>query len=367
MQHGFLVFRSGASALGAMAGFGLPRILLIWIGIGLIELWCFHRKFLERLPKDRSVPEPGFLREAIRYGFQSSLDKAAAMLGGGAVLLLFFAARYGSGDRSKDLAFLALGYEVTGKILGLTVMPMANLVTPYLSRVTSIPGQTARAGSRVCSLSALLYAGCISAAFGGIPWGIPFFYGKPMGEASEMVRLILVPMAVEAWARGIVSPMLLRNGESRSLVRLNVGQFLITGASVWIAWDWSLEAAVFTIGSARALAALVGVYALQRHLEPGTLERVGWIGLITVIAVLAGEQITRSLAGGTGFLAGALFFLVVFGGGLGVLLCWDRELKGVLVRLLKGVFSMKQIRRLAGNTRQSQGDEGDGIGLEQKT
>ena len=339
LQHGFMVLRSVFSGVAGAVGAGVTGVLGIWLGVALCEAWCFHWRFTARLPRDDAAPAPGFLREAVRYGLHSSLDKACAMLGGGGVLVLFFAARYGAGTRAADLAYVALGYEVTGKILGLTVMPMANMVTPYLSRVAADPVQTARAGGGVCSLSALLYALSIGAAFLLTPLLVPLLYGHRMEPASALVRLILVPMAVEAWARGVVSPVLLRNGDPDTLFRLNTGQFLATVGSVWLTWGAELEDAVLWIGTVRGGAALCGLIWLRRHLAVGTLGRVGWIAGGTTLAAVAAEWVRR-----TNILAqwgGALVFAGLFLGGLGLLLALDSELRELVVRLCRGVVGVR--------------------------
>jgi O-antigen/teichoic acid export membrane protein len=335
LQHGFMVLRSVCSGFAGAAGAGVGGILGIWLGVALVEAWCFHRKFTARLPRDSAALSSGFVGEVVQYGLHSTLDKACAMLGGGSVLVLFFAARYGTGNPAADLAYVALGYEVTGKILGLTVMPMANLVTPYLSRVAADPVESARAAGGVCSLSAFLYALSIGGAFVLTPLLLPLFYGQRMEPASAMVQLILVPMALEAWARGVVSPVLLRNGEPGALFRLNAGQLLATVGSVWATWNTGLEEAVLWIGSVRGGVALCGLIWLRKHLVSGTLRRVAWIAAGTGLAAVAAEWIRRDAI--LGRWGGALAFAGLSAAGIGTLLGLDTELRNLVARLFRGV------------------------------
>src|SRR5262249_1652373 len=141
-------------------------------------------------------------------------DKACAGLGSGPVLLLVLAPF----NPSIELAFLALAIDLSGKLISLTVMPMGNLVSPYLSQVSDDPNAQGLAIARVIKFSSLLYCMSIGAGMLLLPDLIPLLYGVTYEGTVIFLLVLLAPVALENWIRGACSPALLRNGRYRELV-----------------------------------------------------------------------------------------------------------------------------------------------------
>src|SRR5207302_3520507 len=120
-----------------------------------VRLWRLIRA--EREPLAR-----GFINKAQSFGLLTIFDKACAALGASSTLLLAFAPFHAA----AQLAFLALAGDLCGKLVSLTVMPMGNLVGPYLSQMSDDPAAQGRAVARVVKLSSLLY--CASLGLGAL-------------------------------------------------------------------------------------------------------------------------------------------------------------------------------------------------------
>ncbi|HEX8280011.1 MAG TPA: oligosaccharide flippase family protein, partial [Chthoniobacterales bacterium] len=223
MQQGFLVLRSVALAgIGLFSG-GLAGLLAALVAITLIEAILVQRRFWRLVRKDRAPLASDFVNKAQKFGLLTIFDKSAAMIGSGSVILLVLAPSH----PATDLAFLALAVDLVGKVVSLTVMPMGNLVAPYLSQTGDEPALQGRAIARVLKLSSLLYAFSIGGALLLFPAFIPFVYSGKYDAAIPLVLLLLVPTALENWIRGCCSPALLRNGRSASLMKMNAVQAVV--------------------------------------------------------------------------------------------------------------------------------------------
>ncbi len=332
LQQGFAVGRALVAAGLAWTGFGLEAVVGCWAVLVWVEAFCVHRCFLARVAgEDGPLPE-GLLGRARVYGWMTILDKAGAMLGGGTVLLLVAAVRH----EAASVAVLGLAFDLVGKCLGLTVLPMGNLVGPYLSRVGDGAEAQAEAAERVFKLSALLYACCISAAAVLLGHLVPVVYGGRYGAAAHWAVVLLVPSAVENWMRGCASPVLLRNGRYRMLGGLNVLQVAGSVLVLALCWRGSLQTLLLGVCWVRALLALCSLVFLRDLLSRAS---VGFAA--RAVALGGGAWGAGHLLGGwAGFGAGMsavlgfVGWMVVFACGGCWLLSRDRDLGAFVTRFL---------------------------------
>jgi O-antigen/teichoic acid export membrane protein len=266
IQQGFLALRAATLATIALLGGGLAELVGTLVVISVVEALLVHRKFWRLIHRDREPVSTGFVNAAQKFGLLTVFDKAAAMLGSGSVILLVLAPRH----PATTIALLALAVDLVGKVVSLTVMPMGNLVAPYLSHTSDEPAVQGRAVARVLKLSCLLYAFTIGAALLLFPWFIGFVYGARYEGAVGLTLLLLVPTAIENWIRGCCSPALLRNGRASSLMKLNVLQAVATLAMLAFVRHESIEVVVLSVLSVRAAIASLNLVLLRGLLPAGS-------------------------------------------------------------------------------------------------
>ena len=263
LQQGSLVVRSGAIALIAFAGGGLPALVAVLFAVTLLEAFLAHRCFWRLVADARAPISSAFVNRAQRFGLLTIFDKGCAMLGSGSMILLVVAPNH----PAAAIAYLALAVELVGKAVSLTVMPMGNLVAPYLSQTTDDPEAQSLAIARVLKLSALLYAFTIGAALLLSPWFIAVLYSGKYNAAIGLMLLLLLPAAFENWVRGCCSPALLRNGRGRDLAKLNAVQAIATVATFAVVYEERLEIVIAAVGLVRSAVASLNL-ALLRTLVP---------------------------------------------------------------------------------------------------
>jgi O-antigen/teichoic acid export membrane protein len=184
-----------------------------------------------------------------------------------------------------ELAFLALASDLCGKLISLTVMPMGNLVSPYLSQVSDDPAAQGLAIARVVKLSSLLYCLSVGAGVLLLPEFIPLVYGARHEGAAACTLVLLVPVAFENWVRGACSPALLRNGRYRELAIVNVLQAVVTLATIWVVHRWPLLTAAAAAVSTRAAVSALNLLLLGRIAAPGTCRVPVQAAAISILAV----------------------------------------------------------------------------------
>ncbi|HEX8680358.1 MAG TPA: oligosaccharide flippase family protein, partial [Chthoniobacterales bacterium] len=264
LQQGFLVLRSATLAGIAVGGGGLRAITGALLAITIVEALVVHFR-LWRLLRGEREPLPGaFVNRAQTFGLYTVFDKGCAMLGSGSVILLVLA----SNHSAAVIAALALAVDLVGKAVSLTVMPMGNLVAPYLSHATDDRAEQGRAIARVLKLSSLLYAFTIGAALLLFPSFVHVVYGGKYDLAILLTLVLLVPTAFENWIRGCCSPALLRNQCFAPLLKLNLVQAVATLATLALVRHASVEVVVATVGGVRAAIASFNLVLLRRLLPP---------------------------------------------------------------------------------------------------
>jgi hypothetical protein len=204
--------------------------------------------------------------------------------------------------------------DLVGKLVSVTVMPMGNLVAPYLSQTSDDAAAQALATGRVVKLSSLLY--CFTVGLGAIvlPSFVAFVYGPDYRQAAAIALLLLLPAAYENWIRGTCSPALLRNGRSRDLMKVNALQAIITLGTLALVIRQPLHLAVLAVGAARALPASINLILLRR-IVPGRTYLVPLQGvLIAVLAAFTGLAVSHRLPAPetARSLAAALLFGILF-------------------------------------------------------
>ncbi len=280
LQQGFQILRAVALASIALAGGQLRHLIGALLVISLIEATLVHTRLWRLIRTERAPLPAGFLNRAQKFGLLTVLDKAAAMLGSGTVLMLALAPH----QQVATMALLGLAVDLVGKLVSVTVMPMGNLVAPYLSQTSDDAAAQALATGRVVKLSSLLY--CFTVGLGAIvlPSFVALVYGSDYRPAAAFALLLLLPTAYENWIRGTCSPALLRNGRSRDLMKVNALQAAITLGTLALVLRQPLPIAVLAVGAARALPASINLVLLRR-IVPGRTYLVPLQGLL--IAALA--------------------------------------------------------------------------------
>lgn len=290
LQQGFQIARAIALAAIALLGGRLPHLVAALLFLALLEAAIVHTRLWRFIRAEQAPMPAGFVNRAQRFGILTILDKAAAMLGSGSVLLLVLAPHHAAGT----MALLGLAVDLVGKLVSVTVMPMGNLVAPYLSQTSDDANAQARATARVVKLSSLLY--CFTIGLGALvlPAFVTAVYGADYREAAAAALLLLLPTAYENWIRGSCSPALLRNHRGRDLMKVNAVQAVITVATLALVIRQPLHIAVLAVGAARAIPASINLLLLRR-IVPGRTYLVPLQGLL-VAAASAAAAIAASRA-----------------------------------------------------------------------
>jgi O-antigen/teichoic acid export membrane protein len=264
LQQAFLVGRSVVLAGIALLGGTLRELVAGLLAIALVEALLAHRLLWRLIGREQEPISSQFVDSAQKFGLLTIFDKACAALGTGSVLLLLLAPSHPAGQ----MALLALAADLVGKVSSITLMPMSNLILPYLSHVGDDVETQGRAMVRIINCSSLVFCGSIGVSLVVLPTFIPFVYGERYGGAVICALLLLVPTAYENWIRSWGSPTLLRNGEYKALSSLNLLQVVATLGTLWAVHLQSLPKVLIAVGVARAAVATLSFVPLARFL-PG--------------------------------------------------------------------------------------------------
>jgi O-antigen/teichoic acid export membrane protein len=323
LQQGFLVLRSVSLAAIGLLGGGLAALVGALLATTILEALLVHWRFWRLIREERAPISTQFMNRAQKFGLLTVVDKSCAMLGSGSVILLVLAPHH----PAIAIAFLALALDLVGKVVSLTVMPMGNLVAPYLSHIGDEPELQGCAIARVLKLSSLLYAFTIGAALLLFPWFVGFVYGGKYDGAIRLIPLLLLPTAFENWIRGCCSPAILRNARSRSLMKLNAVQAVVTLTVLVLVRQQPVEVVILFVGAVRAAIASFSL-VLVHPLVPVGSFRVPLQGALVAtfscaIAYAWGSLIP--LAGTARAAVEGLTFILLFYAGLRWLVLRDRD------------------------------------------
>lgn len=331
LQQGFLVLRAVALALIALAGGGLIELVTGLLVIAVVEAIVIHRRLWRFIGAERATVPKTFVNRAQTFGLLTIFDKACAMLGSGPVLLLVLAPNHAA----TTIAFLAIAADLVGKLVSLTVMPMGNLVAPYLSQTSDARDAQSVAIARVVKLSSLLYSFSVGAGLLLLPWFISAVYGARYNGAILLALVLLLPTAFENWIRASCSPALLRNGRYSDLVKVNIVQAIVTLATLALVYRQPVEIVITAVGGTRSGVAAFNLVLLRRLVPPHTY-RVPTLGF-GVGAVSCGTAWLGAtwapLDGVAHAIAGALIFALIFYAGLRWLVLRDEDTLRLMHRL----------------------------------
>jgi O-antigen/teichoic acid export membrane protein len=313
LQQGFQILRAAALAAIALAGGTLRELVLALLIIAIFEALLVHGRLWHFIGGERAPTPPGFVNRAQKFGLLTILDKGCAMLGGGAVLMLVLAPHHSV----LSMALLGLAVDLVGKLVSLTVMPMGNLVAPYLSQTSDDAPAQALATGRVVKLSSLLYCFTVGLGALALPSFVGLVYGASYRPAAQTALLLLIPTAFENWIRGTCSPALLRNGRARDLMRVNALQAVVTIATLALVAHQPLLVAVGAVGCARALTGAFNLLLLRSLVRPGTF-RVPLQGaataLIGALAAFAASRLLPAPELARAVISGAIFTVLFYAG-----------------------------------------------------
>jgi O-antigen/teichoic acid export membrane protein len=331
LQQGFLVLRAVVLALIALAGGGLSGLVTGLLLITVVEAIVVHRRLWRFIGAECATLSNAFVNRAQTFGLITIFDKACGMLGSGTVLLLVLAPNH----PATTIAFLALAVDLVGKLVSLTVMPMGNLVAPYLSQTSDAPEAQSVAVARVVKLSSLLYSFSIGVGLLLLPWFISAVYGARYNGAIFLALVLLVPTAFENWIRGSCSPALLRNGRYGDLVKVNIAQAIITLVTLALVHRQPVEIVLAVVGGARSAVAAFNLVLLRRLL-PALTYRVPTlslgIGAMSCATAWLGST-WAPLNGVAHAITAALIFALIFYVGLRWLVFRDEDTLRLIHRL----------------------------------
>jgi O-antigen/teichoic acid export membrane protein len=312
-QHGFQIVRAFALAAVALAGGTLAQIVIALLGVVTIEAVLVHAALWRRIRGERAPLPQGFMERAQTFGLFTILDKGCAMLGGGSVVLLVLAPHH----PATTVALLGLAVDLVGKIVSVTAMPFSHLVAPYLSQTSEEPGAQALAASRVTKFSSLLFCFSVGAGALVLPWFVPTVYGGEYAGAAWFALLMLLPAAFENWVRGCCSPVLLRNGRYRDVMRVNILQAVVTLTVLAVAHRLPVSVALVAISAARVSVSALNFAAMGR-IVPRETYRVPVTGLaiaaLAWLAALACGWVIPLPAGGRAAAQAVIFGAMFYAG-----------------------------------------------------
>ena len=134
-EQAFLICRSILLAVIALLGGTLWHLVLGLLAISLADAVSADVRLWRLIRHERGILPPGFINKMFGFGLLTIFDKVCAALGNGTVLLLVLAPQ----QSATTIALLALAIDLVTKLVGVTVMPMGNLVAPYLSHTSDDP------------------------------------------------------------------------------------------------------------------------------------------------------------------------------------------------------------------------------------
>ena len=289
LQQGFLVGRSVLLAAIALTGGSLFMLVSAMLAISCVEALVVHRRLWRIIGTERAPIPSSFLNRAQGFGLLTIFDKSCAMLGSGTVLLLVLAPNH----PATTIALLTLAVDLVGKLVSLTVMPMGNLVAPYLSQKSDAPEAQAVAIARVLKLSSLLYSFSVGAGLLVLPAFIHTIYGERYNGAVLLALVLLVPTAFENWIRGSCSPALLRNGRYRELAKVNIAQAVLTLATLALVYRQPIHIVIAAVGAVRSVVAAFNL-VLVRRLVPAHTYQVPAMGFVVGAASCAAAYLAGS-------------------------------------------------------------------------
>ncbi len=315
IQQGFQIARSAMLATIALLGGSVVHIVCGLFTLAAIEGIIVNRKLWRIIRTEREPVETEFINRAQKFGLLTILDKACAMLGSGTVVMLVLAPHHSV----ASMALLGLAVDLVGKLVSVTVMPMGNLVAPYLSETSDDPGAQALATGRVVKLSSLLY--CFTIGLGALmlPWFVGVLYGESYRASAGMALLLLIPTAFENWVRGSCSPALLRNGRGRDLMRVNILQAIVTVATLALVMRQPFEVALIAIGCARAFTTSLNLILIRQIVHARTylvplqgvlLASAAAAAAFTLGRMIPAVELARAIA--TGGIFALLFYLALY-------------------------------------------------------
>ena len=331
LQQGFQIARSAALAGIALAGGTLVHLIAGLLALAALEAILVHSRLWRLIGDERAPLATAFVNRAQRFGLLTIFDKACAMLGSGTVLLLVLAPNH----PATTIAFLTLAVDLVGKIVSVTVMPMGNLVAPYLSQTSDDPAAQGLAVARVVKISSLLYSVSVGAALLVLPWFVPMVYGVGYRSAAWLAALLVIPTAFENWIRGSCSPALLRNGRYRQLARVNSIQAVATLATLALVWSQPVAIVIVAVGLIRSAVAALNLVALRPLVPPGTYR----VPLLAALTALFGCVAARAFGLlypfpiPVGLAFQGLIFASIFCFGLRWVLLHDADIAAIIRRL----------------------------------
>jgi hypothetical protein len=334
LQQFFLIARSVVLAAIALLGGTLLHLVTALLVIAGVEALMVHRRLWKIIGAEQEPIPSAFVNRSQFFGLVSVFDKFCAMLGSGPVILLVLASQ----QPALAIAFLTLAIDLVGKIVSLTVMPMGNLVAPYLSQTGDDAAAQGTAVARVVKLSSLLYCLCIGAGALLLPGFVPALYDSSYQSAAGLALLLLVPTALENWIRGCCSPALLRNGRYRDLLRVNVVQAVATVTTLALVCRQPVEVVLLCVGAVRCSVAAANLFLL-RSLVPAGTYAVPLQGVVLAVASAALAWLSSSWLPGGGVpraLIQTTLFVLLFAAGVRWLIFRDQDTLHIAHRIAAG-------------------------------
>jgi O-antigen/teichoic acid export membrane protein len=331
-EQAFFICRSILLAVIALLGGTLWHLVLGLLAISLADSVSADVRLWRLIRHERGILPPGFINKTFGFGLLTIFDKVCAVLGSGTMLLLVLAPQ----QSATTIALLALAIDLVAKLVGVTVMPMGNLVAPYLSHTSDDPAAQGLAIARVVKLSSLLYAFSVGAGLLLAPSFISAVYGGKYDGAIGLTLLLVAPTAFENWVRGCCSPALLRNERSRDLVKFNALQAIATITTLVLVYRQPVEIVIIAVGGIRAAMASLNLVALRR-LVPAGSYRVPFQGaLIAGLSYIAahGWSALLPLPLAARAVVQGLSFAVFFYAGLRWLVLRDEDTLRLMHRLV---------------------------------
>lgn len=330
LQQAFLILRSGALAAVGFAGGGLTVLVGTLLAVTCLEAGVVNARLWRIIAAERAPLPAAFVDRAQKFGLLTVFDKACALLGSGTVLLLVLAPQ----QPALVIAVLALAVDLVGKIVSLTVMPMGNLVAPYLGQAGDDAAAQSKAAARVVKLSSVLYGFGVGAGVLLLPFIVPVVFGEGYRAAAGLALLLLAPTAFENWVRGCASPVLLRSGRHCELMRINGVQAVATLATLALFHGAPVATVLIALGAVRSGVSAFNLVLLRPLLPAGTYR----VPLLAALVGLASWGVAAASAALLSLpaVALALVFSAVFYAGVRWLVFRDADTLYVVRRLAGG-------------------------------
>lgn len=217
LQQIVTLFRS-ATLIAVVWLFDNPVYLIFSLCVvATAEAIALHVMVASKIGTETKLLEPHVINLAQKHGLVSLFDKLSTALSSSSVLLIVLAGLHSR----AELAVLAVATDLLQRLLGVTGLPLSNMISPLLAKSASDAMLFRKRVATLGSIGIVWFTISISLIAIMLPQGIALFYGEDYKSALPLALVWLLPVFVEAMVRMIWGIAILNMGAYRWIMANN--------------------------------------------------------------------------------------------------------------------------------------------------